>query len=729
MKIHNCFWSVAAALVIHGPSWLQAGDDALKDSPALRPSADTANLAIVYNGQSRPRDGVPTVRVLEACRKLVRGNAGRFLDAGSAYLQASNGLLAIDAYPSPAAVSQARWLRGWLAGRIKPGDTLVLLGDEKTLPAWEVSIGRLRLTTDAFYTDLDGDGVPETAVARIVGTPEHMLRQLQGKPDYGSRAIVLCSEDTRIHLETRGFSQAFAQRGYDVTIRGTRDDAALAASDFIVHFGHGDPARISNRFGETFVDASALPDLPRAPIVFVDGCGTLPVGSPLLAAFLAHGAVAYCGSTATVQGMIPARFTNELVEHLLRLLAAQGGLTLPQALMQARATYVRGHRGLSDSLRELAARGELRVEGDSATDLLTVTEWVYYGDPRAALPRVGKPLSLSRSALTLPHPIRLMGTEAWWATNVSVKPQEGQAVLAVYVAVPVDERDRFRLEVCQDNRVITVLDSHQDTVYQNLGQYCRGGYVGGDFYQARYLVPLPRADGVSTIAVHLAQGTVVELLPGTQIDVWPADFEKVIGLRQEPVGSRASRRESRRKPIRVTGKAQVQPTAVAGFYSLDLSALCNRPHTSTQVGGGDDASFKTWFVADEVTCDGVPFRVRRAGNDVLVSPNNTENVFEITGPGRKARMLHLLVWGYMNPDRARLSLEFADGSVQDCDVPLSEWTKAVVPVAFDFENTVPSFRHAAVAHQVLRIASPTKQLVQIRSHSGTYGVIAITLEE
>ncbi len=692
-------------------------------------SPKAPNFTIVVNGGLSAKEiQSKTSEVLTACRKLVGGNTNRILDAGQAYQKKFNMELVVGNYPAAEATAKARWLRDWLALWIKPGETLVLLGDERALPTWSVRIGSIRLTTDSFYSDLDADGIPDRAVTRILGTPAQMIRQLNGKQDYGRQATVLCSEDTRIHMETRAFAQALAQRGYNVAIRGARDDAALAAADFIVHFGHGDPAGIANRFGEPFVAAATMPELPREPVVFVDGCGTLPVGSPLLEAFLAHGAVAYCGSTATVQGMVPARFTNELVEHFLRLLAEHPDLTLPQALMLARANYVRGHDGLAERLRELATQGESAGNGEWATHLLTAAEWVYYGDPRATLPTVGMARMLSQPAVLLKASVRLVGAGASWKTAYTVNETDGQAILAIHARVPLNERPTFRLHVQQGEQTIAALDSHQDTVYQRLGSNCRGGYVDGDHYQARYLVPLKEGAGQQRVEVELAEGSVVELLPGTGIEVWPADFIQQIGLRLEPAAGSASRARVRLRPVNVTGEAKLQPMSIRGYLGMDLSALYNRPHGSTQLGGGDNASFKTWFVADEVMADGVPFMVRRRGNDALVSPNNTENVFEIIGLNRPARAIHLLVWGYMNPNPARLSIEFDDGSVQEADLPLSEWTRPTPPVAFDFENTVPAFRHAAITHQALPIDDPAKKIVTIKSHSGHYGLVAMTLE-
>jgi len=101
--------------------------------------------------------------------------------------------------------------------------------------------------------------------------------------------------------------------------------------------------------------------------------------------------------------------------------------------------------------------------------------------------------------------------------------------------------------------------------------------------------------------------------------------------------------------VKVVGAAKLRPTGVEGFLSVELSSVFNRPHSSVQVGGGDNASFKTWFSEDKVSADGVPFLVKRTGNDVLVSPNNTQNVFEIKGSEVSARAVHFLVWGYNYP--------------------------------------------------------------------------------
>jgi len=665
--------------------------------------------------------------VLEACRSLVEGNDKRILNAGRAYQKRFGKPLCIDRYPSEEATKKAQWLRDWISFRACKGSTIVLLGDEKSVPTWQISLGEISFTTDSLYSDLDGNGIPDTAVSRILGTPTMMVRQLKGKKKYGSKAVILCSEDTRIHLETRAFAKSLSQLGYNVAIRGSQDDETLTDSDFIIHFGHGNPSNISNRFGETFISASAMPGLPRSPIVFVDGCETLPVGSPLLHSFLKQGAIAYVGSTATVQGMIPARFSNELVEHFLHLRAERPCSTLPQLLMDARAAYVQGHPGLSDKLSQLGRTGKIDVSGDKATHLLTVSEWVYYGDPRAIMPKIESPKEMSRQAFSLTKPTYLNETNSSWKVSFPTNAEDGQAVLALYADIPLSDRGDFLLSVQQNNQELSRLDSQNDTMYQHIGQDCRGGYISNDTYRARFLLPLAEIQGKQQLEVRLVKGTSIMIRPGTEVDVWPPDFEERIGLRRTaPDRSKMVTKQ----PVKVVGVAKLRSTGVPSFFSIDLSSLFNRSHNSLLVGGGDNASFKTWFSEDKVSANGVPFLVRRTCSDVLVSENNTENVYEIKGIEASAQSLHFLIWGYMNPrDPARLQINFSDGNSQECEFPLTEWTQAASPVAFDFENTMQYFKHATVAHQVVNIAHPEKKIMSIASTSGTYGLIAITLEK
>jgi Peptidase family C25 len=702
----------------------------LKPVKPPAPHESAPAVVVIHRTALEKAAGPSYAAVFEACQSFLGGRPEGILDAGEAYQKEKHRSLEVESFDSKEALDKARWLRNRLRQAVSPGGTVVLVGDEKSVPTWSVRIGNLRLTSDAFYADLNADGIPETSVVRVMGSPDQILRQLTKSPVPGPRALILCSEDTRIHQETRDFAKLLSGLGYEVTIRGGPDEKALAGADLIIHFGHGSPSGIYNRFGEPFAIASTLPKLPRAPLVFVDGCGTLPVGSPLLEAFLEEGAVAYSGATETVMGMTPSRFTNELVEHYLRILADRVGLSLPRALLLARAAYVRGHPGLAESLRQLADEGVIQAEGEDATHLLTVTEWVYYGNPQASLPSVGPPKPLTRSEAALEKPVVLEASQDSWRASFAVRPEDGQAVLALRAEVPLSDRRHFQLTVWQNGQAIAELDALQDTVYQNLGQECRGGHVSRDTYQARYLLPLPAvADGEREVEVRLSRGTNARLTMGTEIDIWPPDFEKRIGLKQAAAPSRRERPRQTRNRVSVVAEASWLKTDRPGFKALNLAGLCNRSHASIRVGGGDNASFKTWFDKDQVAHDGVPFLVGLAGRDVLVSSNNTENVFEIRGLNLPARALHLLLWGYNRPRLARLEVKYEDGTVQLIELPLREWTEAGGPVAFDFENSVSGFRHAAVTHPVLKLEHPDKPMTALISRSGTYGLIAVTAEQ
>ncbi len=659
--------------------------------------------------------------VYRACRTLAGGNEHHIHCAGRAYLQQFEKKLAVAAYPSDDALTKAKWLRTWLSMRIQPGATVVLIGDEHALPTWELQLGSLELTTDSPYCDLTGDGIPETAVTRIIGPPELMLTQLRGKTRYGNRAAILCSEDTRVHLETRAFTDALSKRGYDVSIFGKQNQHALSRADFIIHFGHGNPEGIYNRFGEPFVTAADMPTLTSSPVVFIDGCATLPVGSPLLRAFFKEGAVAYVGSTATVHGMIPARFTNELVEHFLHLLAGHPQGTLPQLLTAARAMYAGGHPGLAAQLKELAEKGSMPVSGEERDHLLTVSEWVCYGDPRCRIPRAGAARTLPQRVVSLENPAFLNSPLPSWHTTFTTKGGDGHAVVALFADIPLREQLRFQLALLHNGRLHTILDRFDETRYQHIGRECRGGYRSGTTYRARFLIPLDAAPGNHEVQIQLVRGTQALLTPQTGIEIWPAGFEETIDLRYTP---------SKKMPEKVTGNASLRPLKPARFTALDLKQVLNRPHGDLKVGGRDNASFKTWFTEETAASNGVPFLVKREGDDVLVSPNNTQNVFHLHGFSLPCRKVHVLFWGYNLPENpAPVVISFDDQTFQKAKLPLTEWTRENASAAFDFENTVKTFRHAAVMHHSIEINHPTKKVTGMRSISGTYGIIAVTFEK
>lgn len=468
--------------------------------------------------------------VLQLCQNLTGGNDKHIVDAGTAYREQFGKPLAIDAYPAKDSDEKALWLREWLADRIEPGYTVALLGDEGALPTWHFHSSSFAFTADSLYGDLDGNGMPETAVARIIGSSKVVARQLRGKEQYGLMAVILCSEDTRIHHESRLFAKNLSQIGYNVNIRGSADLKALSQSDVIVHFGHGSTRSISNRFNRPFAVAGAIPFLEAAPIVFVEGGGTIsPLDSPLLNSFLEQGATGYFGSTGPVFGQKPAYLAGEMMEHLLRINRDSPNLPLPRLLCRAQAEYVRGHPELQEVLRLLAVGDLSKLTNENLPHVITVLEWTYYGDPRAIIKKVGPATALAYEAFSLKSPIELDADKNSWETSYLASPDQGQVVLALCAELPGSEVNSTVLSVRQGDQELTSLNMRDATQYIKIGKDCRGGYLSKDTYRARFLIPLlGNKQGPQRIGVRLVSGPSVTLTSGTGIDIWPPDFEKQI---------------------------------------------------------------------------------------------------------------------------------------------------------------------------------------------------------
>ena len=161
------------------------------------------------------------------------------LDIDEIYREKTGKHIKIPEYPSPELTKIAREIKAEIisqtGGKL---DYLILVGDENIIPMWEIRLDRLRLHTDSFYTDLDDDGLPEVTTTRLLGNAEAMKRQLSETTQIGGAEVsILCSEDTRIHLETQQFLDVLTQQGHQVAVLGRGGAEHLPQSDLIIHFG------------------------------------------------------------------------------------------------------------------------------------------------------------------------------------------------------------------------------------------------------------------------------------------------------------------------------------------------------------------------------------------------------------------------------------------------------------------------------------------------------------
>ena len=461
--------------------------------------------------------------IQQAVEAFARRRNAEVIDIGQIYSKKTGQYLSVPAYPNPALTTMAREIKTEIIlqtdGQL---DTLILVGDESVIPMWEVHVDNMVVHTDSFYSDLNSDGLPEVVMTRVLGNPEAMKRQLSEAAEVGGpEATILCSEDTRIHLETQRFLDALAQQGHEVAVLGRGGAERLPQSDLIIHFGHGNPQSLSNRFGEDFVTAKGMPTLPRHPIAIVDGCATTPPGSMLLRAFLNNGGRAYLGSTETVWGMIPARYTNQLVMHFLDAYQAHPEWSVAKLLTVARAEYA-GVTLLSEMLLELEKAETVHVKGDMYTHLTTFLEWHAYGAPFAHLYQgEARPVFTKRPLVKDTVSLTVQGQNAVEAT-FDLASEDGQPILFLRADWLDSISESLTLRIHQNGEILHELKGDANIIYQRIKDICVGGYVDGELYHAYWLLPLQRAVGQNHLRVELASGgTQLGILPASVIEIWP----------------------------------------------------------------------------------------------------------------------------------------------------------------------------------------------------------------
>ena len=180
---------------------------------------------------------------------------------------------------------------------------VLLIGNNKELPATQISYDGAYAFTDWFIQDLDGDDIPDFPVGRIFGPPETVLYHMDPFIVDSDIAVVFDSQPLRSDKHVR----ALAELGFDVEVlnRYTEDEAKLlSVCEFILQFSdgvftariHGTPDRWATHNSVILShDQASEIKFEGYPVVYSEACSTAQEG-PLLKAFLNSGA-SYIGAT------------------------------------------------------------------------------------------------------------------------------------------------------------------------------------------------------------------------------------------------------------------------------------------------------------------------------------------------------------------------------------------------------------------------------------------------
>lgn len=469
-----------------------------------------------------------TPRIKQAVETLADQHNANILDIDEVLMQKTGEHITIPKYPDSSLTGMAKVIKDDVISKTDGTlDTLIIVGDETIIPMWEIGLGQLQFHTDSFYADLDSDGLPEVAVTRILGNPEAMIQQMDDTTEItGPDATIMCSEDTRIHLETQQFMDALTQQGHQVEVIGRKKDGKLPNSDLIIHFGHGSPNGLSNRFGENFITAKGMPQLPRNPIAFINGCATTPPGSELLRAFLNNGCCTYLGNTATVPGMIPARYTNQLIMCFLNAYRANPDEVVVKLFTTARAEYAQINN-LSKVLLKLEKKETLhRFRGDNSTHLLTFLEWNAYGSPFSRLHQGAGHSVFSKYPLiddSSDNGVYLkVPDQSGIESSFNIADEDGQPILFLQADWLNSVSSSIELQVEQNGQTIHQLKGDTHIIFQHIENICVGGYVDGKMYRAYWLLPLERTVGENLLHIELVgKGTELQISPESMIQIWP----------------------------------------------------------------------------------------------------------------------------------------------------------------------------------------------------------------
>jgi uncharacterized membrane protein len=392
---------------------------------------------------------------------------------------------------------------------------LVILGREEGIPRFHVKADGLQLDTDYFYGDLDGDGLAEVPVSRVLGDAKVILRQLAPSPPVSAPHAIFFSADLRQHLEMNRFAVALGGMGCSLEVRDWGDPKMLADADVIVLAAHGDPNGWYGGINGTICTVPTVPELPRRPVIFAGACSTATVGAPILRRFLEKGCRAYIGASSAAYGFTSAYLGNELTMHLVDALRAHPERSVAELVSEARNRFARNNK-LEATLQQLE-RGE-----SPSINLVTVStalQFQVFGEITATFPHVRPRLPFRPQRLT-DRPATLAAGESL-SVQFDIGPNDGVSTLLFRADWPKEASAQLKLEVLQNGTLIHRLDWREQREYWAYVDTASGGYWEGGRYHAFALVPLFRRPGHNEAAIRLTgTSTSIRIDPESTVQIW-----------------------------------------------------------------------------------------------------------------------------------------------------------------------------------------------------------------
>ncbi len=395
---------------------------------------------------------------------------------------------------------------------------LVLFGNEYGIPRFSVKAPGVDVQIDSPYGDLDGDGLTEIAVSRVLGSPQAMMRQLGASVPFrpSPHAIYLGDHDPRYRTESNRFMTLIGERGCTLDTHGPGNPQLLSQADLIVLGAHGNPNGWYPELGPPFVTDTTVPDLPRHPVAYAGACSTAVPGAPILQRFLEKGCRAYIGAVSDAFGWTSGDKGNELVMHFIDALSADPDWTVAELVAEARNRYVQA-KNLQALLLKLEKGKSPKVDEEVMN---TALQWQMFGDVTAQFPRTSSQPGYRK--VTLAAQPRMLKSGDVIPVRYELGAGDGVPLLWFQATWANAVSARLQIEIVQNGALLHQIDWREQREWWAYPDTSVGGYLDRGRYYAFAVVPLLRREGANDLIVRASQALKpIEVLTGSTLQVWP----------------------------------------------------------------------------------------------------------------------------------------------------------------------------------------------------------------